>query len=104
MGGQQNAAGVASVHQPVLVMNGEKDKMVPTKKTAGWCAGYRRPCPKVRGERQRAARISVRSRGVHPLGFLRHPELTVTVADVERLWKCCMRAESPARARRERKR
>jgi pimeloyl-ACP methyl ester carboxylesterase len=31
--GQQNPADLASVHQPVLVMNGESDKMVPTKNT-----------------------------------------------------------------------
>jgi pimeloyl-ACP methyl ester carboxylesterase len=31
-GGQQ-AADLASIHQPVLVMNGESDKMVPTKNT-----------------------------------------------------------------------
>ena len=31
--GQQKPADLASVHQPVLVMNGESDKMVPTKNT-----------------------------------------------------------------------
>jgi len=31
--GQQNPADLASIHQPVLVMNGESDKMVPTKNT-----------------------------------------------------------------------
>jgi pimeloyl-ACP methyl ester carboxylesterase len=29
--GQQNPANLSSIHQPVLVMNGESDKMVPTK-------------------------------------------------------------------------
>jgi pimeloyl-ACP methyl ester carboxylesterase len=31
--GQQQPADLASLHQPVLVMNGESDKMVPTKNT-----------------------------------------------------------------------
>ena len=31
--GQQEPAELASIHQPVLVMNGESDKMVPTKNT-----------------------------------------------------------------------
>jgi pimeloyl-ACP methyl ester carboxylesterase len=31
--GQQQPAELASIHQPVLVMNGESDKMVPTKNT-----------------------------------------------------------------------
>jgi pimeloyl-ACP methyl ester carboxylesterase len=31
--GQQTPADLASIHQPVLVMNGESDKMVPTKNT-----------------------------------------------------------------------
>jgi pimeloyl-ACP methyl ester carboxylesterase len=31
--GQQKPADLASIHQPVLVMNGETDKMVPTKNT-----------------------------------------------------------------------
>jgi pimeloyl-ACP methyl ester carboxylesterase len=31
--GQQTPADLASIHQPVLVMNGESDKMVPTKDT-----------------------------------------------------------------------
>ena len=31
--GQQQPADLASVHQPVLVMNGESDKMVPSKNT-----------------------------------------------------------------------
>jgi pimeloyl-ACP methyl ester carboxylesterase len=31
--GQQNPADLASIHQPTLVMNGESDKMVPTKNT-----------------------------------------------------------------------
>jgi pimeloyl-ACP methyl ester carboxylesterase len=31
--GQQKPADLASMHQPVLVMNGESDKMVPTKHT-----------------------------------------------------------------------
>jgi pimeloyl-ACP methyl ester carboxylesterase len=31
--GQQKPADLASIHQPVLVMNGESDKMVPTKNT-----------------------------------------------------------------------
>jgi pimeloyl-ACP methyl ester carboxylesterase len=31
--GQQKSADLASIHQPVLVMNGESDKMVPTKNT-----------------------------------------------------------------------
>jgi pimeloyl-ACP methyl ester carboxylesterase len=31
--GQQQPANLASIHQPVLVMNGESDKMVPTKNT-----------------------------------------------------------------------
>jgi pimeloyl-ACP methyl ester carboxylesterase len=31
--GQQQPADLASIHQPVLVMNGESDKMVPTKNT-----------------------------------------------------------------------
>jgi pimeloyl-ACP methyl ester carboxylesterase len=31
--GQQNPADLASIRQPVLVMNGESDKMVPTKNT-----------------------------------------------------------------------
>jgi pimeloyl-ACP methyl ester carboxylesterase len=31
--GQQKPANLASIHQPVLVMNGESDKMVPTKNT-----------------------------------------------------------------------
>src|SRR5512133_2587610 len=31
--GQQEPADLASIHQPVLVMNGESDKMVPTKNT-----------------------------------------------------------------------
>jgi pimeloyl-ACP methyl ester carboxylesterase len=30
---QQNPANLASIHQPVLVMNGESDRMVPTKNT-----------------------------------------------------------------------
>jgi pimeloyl-ACP methyl ester carboxylesterase len=31
--GQQQPADLASIHQPVLVLNGESDKMVPTKNT-----------------------------------------------------------------------
>jgi pimeloyl-ACP methyl ester carboxylesterase len=31
--GQQKPADLASIHQPVLVLNGESDKMVPTKNT-----------------------------------------------------------------------
>jgi pimeloyl-ACP methyl ester carboxylesterase len=31
--GQQKSADLGSIHQPVLVMNGESDKMVPTKNT-----------------------------------------------------------------------
>src|SRR5213083_2188519 len=31
--GQQKPANLASIHQPVLVMNGESDKMVPSKNT-----------------------------------------------------------------------
>jgi pimeloyl-ACP methyl ester carboxylesterase len=31
--GQQTPADLASIHQPVLVMNGESDRMVPTKNT-----------------------------------------------------------------------
>ena len=31
--GQQQPADLSSIHQPVLVMNGESDKMVPTKNT-----------------------------------------------------------------------
>jgi pimeloyl-ACP methyl ester carboxylesterase len=31
--GQQKPADLASIHQPVLVMNGDNDKMVPTKNT-----------------------------------------------------------------------
>lgn len=31
--GQQTPTDLASTHQPVLVMNGERDKMVPTKNT-----------------------------------------------------------------------
>jgi pimeloyl-ACP methyl ester carboxylesterase len=31
--GQQKPANLASIHQPVLVMNGDSDKMVPTKNT-----------------------------------------------------------------------
>ena len=31
--GQQQPADLASIHQPVLVMNGESDRMVPTKNT-----------------------------------------------------------------------
>jgi len=31
--GQQQPANLASIHQPVLVVNGESDKMVPTKNT-----------------------------------------------------------------------
>jgi pimeloyl-ACP methyl ester carboxylesterase len=31
--GQQKPADLASIHEPVLVMNGESDKMVPTKNT-----------------------------------------------------------------------
>ena len=31
--GQQEPANLASIHQPVLAMNGESDKMVPTKNT-----------------------------------------------------------------------
>ena len=31
--GQQKPADLASIHQPVLVMNGESDKMVPSKNT-----------------------------------------------------------------------
>jgi pimeloyl-ACP methyl ester carboxylesterase len=31
--GQQKPADLSSIHQPVLVMNGESDKMVPTKNT-----------------------------------------------------------------------
>jgi pimeloyl-ACP methyl ester carboxylesterase len=31
--GQQEPADLSSIHQPVLVMNGESDKMVPTKNT-----------------------------------------------------------------------
>jgi pimeloyl-ACP methyl ester carboxylesterase len=31
--GQQTPANLASIHQPALVMNGESDKMVPTKNT-----------------------------------------------------------------------
>ena len=31
--GQQKPANLASIHQPALVMNGESDKMVPTKNT-----------------------------------------------------------------------
>ncbi len=31
--GQQTPADLASIHQPVLVMNGESDKMLPTKNT-----------------------------------------------------------------------
>jgi pimeloyl-ACP methyl ester carboxylesterase len=31
--GQQEPADLASIHQPVLVLNGESDKMVPTKNT-----------------------------------------------------------------------
>jgi pimeloyl-ACP methyl ester carboxylesterase len=31
--GQQEPADLASIHQPVLVMNGESDRMVPTKNT-----------------------------------------------------------------------
>jgi pimeloyl-ACP methyl ester carboxylesterase len=31
--GQEKPADLASIHQPVLVMNGESDKMVPTKNT-----------------------------------------------------------------------
>jgi pimeloyl-ACP methyl ester carboxylesterase len=31
--GQQKSADLASIHQPVLVMNGDSDKMVPTKNT-----------------------------------------------------------------------
>jgi pimeloyl-ACP methyl ester carboxylesterase len=31
--GQQKPANLASIHQPVLVINGESDKMVPTKNT-----------------------------------------------------------------------
>jgi pimeloyl-ACP methyl ester carboxylesterase len=31
--GQQKPADLASIDQPVLVMNGESDKMVPTKNT-----------------------------------------------------------------------
>jgi pimeloyl-ACP methyl ester carboxylesterase len=31
--GQQTPANLASIHQPVLVVNGESDKMVPTKNT-----------------------------------------------------------------------
>jgi pimeloyl-ACP methyl ester carboxylesterase len=31
--GQQKPADLASIHQPVLVMNGESDKMVPTENT-----------------------------------------------------------------------
>src|SRR5918994_2983718 len=31
--GQQTPADLASIHQPVLVMNGDSDKMVPTKNT-----------------------------------------------------------------------
>ena len=31
--GQQKPADLTSIHQPVLVMNGESDKMVPTKNT-----------------------------------------------------------------------
>jgi pimeloyl-ACP methyl ester carboxylesterase len=31
--GQQRPADLASIHQPVLVMNGDSDKMVPTKNT-----------------------------------------------------------------------
>jgi pimeloyl-ACP methyl ester carboxylesterase len=30
---QQQPADLASIHQPVLVMNGESDRMVPTKNT-----------------------------------------------------------------------
>ena len=32
--GQQQSAELSSIHQPVLVMNGESDKMVPTKNTS----------------------------------------------------------------------
>src|SRR5205085_4125002 len=31
--GRQKPADLASIHQPVLVMNGESDKMVPSKNT-----------------------------------------------------------------------
>ena len=31
--GQQKPAHLASIHQPALVVNGESDKMVPTKNT-----------------------------------------------------------------------
>ncbi len=31
--GRQKPADLARIHQPVLVMNGESDKMVPTKNT-----------------------------------------------------------------------
>ena len=31
--GQQKPANLASIHQPVLVMTGDSDKMVPTKNT-----------------------------------------------------------------------
>jgi pimeloyl-ACP methyl ester carboxylesterase len=31
--GQQTPAELASIHQPVLVMNSDSDKMVPTKNT-----------------------------------------------------------------------
>jgi pimeloyl-ACP methyl ester carboxylesterase len=31
--GQQKPADLGSIHQPVLVMNGDSDKMVPTKNT-----------------------------------------------------------------------
>jgi len=31
--GQQTPADLASIHQPMLVVNGDSDKMVPTKNT-----------------------------------------------------------------------
>jgi pimeloyl-ACP methyl ester carboxylesterase len=31
--GQQKPADLASIHQPVLILNGDSDKMVPTKNT-----------------------------------------------------------------------
>ena len=63
--GQQKPADLASIHQPVHVMNGDSDKMVPTKNTADldrrlpnsqlviYSDAARRRVPVPRGLRQR---------------------------------------------------
>ena len=64
--GQQKPADLASIHQPVLVMNGESDKMVPSKNRRPQPATPRQPARPV--SRRRARRRVPVPRGLRQAG------------------------------------